>query len=50
MIRLRFTDDHTYLVPGALAWLKETERILNDECERRREEIAAFGSVRIVEP
>jgi hypothetical protein len=49
MITLKFKDDTLYLVPGALAWLRETERILNEDLQKKQVEFAAFGSVSVKE-
>lgn len=49
MITLTFKDDRYYLTPGALAWLKETERILNDDIRKRQDELASFGSVEVAQ-
>lgn len=44
-VTLSFKDERDYLTPGALAWLKECERLVNEELSKEQATLLAFGSV-----
>lgn len=46
LVTITFTDDRYYLVPGALAWLKECEQIINDHFMQRKDELFETAKAR----